>query len=165
MALSDEDRAAIREVREWMQESQALPSATWERVLKLAGEEPEEPADGTFWFDPAENDLWIRDDKAVAMVNGPNDLHRWWCTGTGEKFSWIEVFRQAPVLVELVRADEAPVTLQTALRDLRARAEAMHVLLHGPNPAISGCTSGPCYMMWRGLCEHGYRGGAAEGVE
>lgn len=163
MALSDEDRAAIRLVREFLEQDGPLGDRDkWERVLKLAGEEPLEPDAGTFWLDPDDHDVYLRDDRATLDFN---DLHRWWCTAVEEKFTWIEVFRRAPKLVELVRADEASVPLQAALRDLRVRAEAMHVKLHGPNPAISGCTSGPCYMMWRGLCDHGYRGGAAEGEE
>jgi hypothetical protein len=106
MALSDEDRAAIRVVRRFLDE--ASPGdlgerAAWERVLKLAGEEPPEPADRTFWLDEEECDVWVRDDKTTAWVYGPSNLDRWWKTGSGENFSWIDVCRLSPKLVELVR--------------------------------------------------------------
>lgn len=155
MPLSDEDREAIGYVRGYLEGRLPPPKEyLWERVLKLAGEEPPEPANGTFWFDPAENDLWIRDDRAAFDDNDPS---RWWTTGSGEKFSWIEVCHRVPKLVELVRADGVDVPLHAALLDLHSRAEAMHEKLHGPNPPISQCTSGPCYMMWRSLRDHGHQ--------
>lgn len=158
MALSDEDRGAIKVVRRFLDE--ASPGdlgerAAWERVLKLAGEEPPEPADGTFWLDEEECDVLVRDDKAVLMVSGPGDLYRWYRTGDGEKFSWIEVCRISPKLVELVRATPAAKKAATILYELASAWQSWHHENCGRREPLGNCQYHECAHRWRALLGYG----------
>jgi hypothetical protein len=150
MALSDEDREAIQYVRGYLEGRTPLPKVfLWERVLKLAGEEPPEPADGTWWLDIEEDQLWIRDDKAAY---DHSDLGRWWCTGTGEKFSWIQMCGMRLRLVELVRKDSTGVVVD----EMYGAAEALHVKLHGSAPGtLFTCTSPECRFARDAALRHG----------
>jgi hypothetical protein len=154
MALSDEDRAAIRELREHLEgKNPFIPSEKWERVLKLAGEEPEEPANGTFWLDPDENNLWIRDDLAGGY-DDPVDLGRWWGTGRPAEFSWIQVHRSAPNLVELVRKDTLAAQGSAILSELFGTWEAIHHEKCGRG-LLSTCSYPGCQGRWRQLVAWG----------
>lgn len=155
MGLSDEDRAAIKVVRRFLDE--ASPGdlgerAAWKRVLRLAGEEPPEPASGTFWLDPEENELWMRDDTAAFDHNDPS---RWWCTGTGEKFSWIQVCLIAPKLVELVVADVTTRRAHTILFELASAWEAWHHTACGRSLPLVRCDYHECRHRWQALLGYG----------
>lgn len=155
MALSDEDRAAIREVREWMETSQAVPPATWERVLRLAGEVPPEPADLTFWYDPNEPNVWMRNDNATLMVHGPNDLNRWWCTGDDRNFSWDHVSGDALHLVELVPADTTAAKARTILHELASAWQAWHRNACGRRETLANCEYHECVHRYQALLAYG----------
>jgi hypothetical protein len=154
MALSDQDRAAMRRLREVATGVDPGTVAAIERVLALAGLEPEEPAEGTFWYDPEEHDVWIRDDKSAY---DSNDLSRWWTTGSGEKFSWIQVWGLAPKLVELVRADEVDAKKrQWLLVELHGAWEAWHHNACGRSKPLSLCGYHECAHRWKTLLDLGY---------
>jgi hypothetical protein len=159
MALSDEDRAAIHIVRAMMA---AVPLDdrldkvgidALNRVLRLAGEEPTEPDEGTFWLGPEENDLWIRDDRAVSFGF---DLDRWFRTGDDEKFSWSRVLAESPQLVELVRADEAAKRYRMFLMELHGAWEAWHHNACGRKVPLSGCEYYECAHRWGMLLGYGF---------
>jgi hypothetical protein len=149
MALSDEDRAAIAHVRMLVAGMPSQDKEHLERVLRLADEGPAEPDEGTFWLDPEENDLWIRDDRAVTFGF---DLARWFRTGDDQKFTWA----QAPRLTELVRADEASKRYRTFLMELHGSWEAWHHNACGMRGLLSGCEYHECVHRWGVLLGYGF---------
>jgi hypothetical protein len=149
MGLSEADRAAALRLKAARDEMAPSLRGDLERVLLLAGLEPPEPASGTFWLDEEEGELWVRDDMAATSEN---DLDRWWCTGNAAKFSWIEVHRVAPKLVELVREDSMGVVVD----EMYAVAEALHVKLHGSAPrTMFTCTAPECRFARDTALRHG----------
>lgn len=160
MALSDEDRAAIRIVRAMMaavpveDRLDTVGIAALERVLKLAGEEPKEPADRTFWFDEEECEVWIRDDRAT--INGRGDLRRWRATRSGGNFTWTEVCGFASKLVELVRIDAPGKNYQAVLMELHWAWEAWHRNACGKGKPLSECQYHECAHRWKVLLGYGF---------
>lgn len=161
MALSDEDRAAIGIVRAMVE---AVPPddrldtvgiGALERVLKLAGEEPAEPGDGTFWLDPEENDLWIRDDMAT-QSRGTGDLDRWFVTGGNRNFSWNEIGAARDRLVELVRRQNAESRYRMFLVELHGSWEAWHHNACGRKVPLSRCEYHECAHRWGMLLGYGF---------
>lgn len=153
MPLSDQDRAVMRRLRSQMDEMAPAARADLKRVLKLAGEEPGEPANGTFWWDPDENDLWMRDDMAGGYGDHV-DLGRWWATGRAQEFSWIEVHAEAPKLVELVRKDSLAAQGSAILTELFGTWEAVHHEKCGRG-LMSTCSYSECKDLWKKLVAWG----------
>jgi hypothetical protein len=153
MTLSGEDLAAIGRVRGLLDALSRDDRRSLERVLALAGEKPSEPVDGTFWLDPEEMDLWIRDDKAAPFGF---DLSRWFTTGTDENFSWSEISGIAPRLVELVRRSDAQSRHRVVLMELHGSWEAWHHNACGRQEPLSGCGYHECVHRWGVLLGYGY---------
>lgn len=155
MALSDEDLRAVRRLRAQMDEMAPSARNDLERVLRLAGEELKEPGDGTFWLDPEETDLWVRDDMA-SQFRGNGDLDRWFVTGSDKNFSWKEVGRAQDRLVELVRKDSTPTSARNLLLELHGAWEAWHYNACGREVPLRLCAYHECLHRWMELLRFGF---------
>jgi broad specificity phosphatase PhoE len=157
--LSDEDLAAIAYSRNLV-DRMDLPQADrqyLERVLVLAGEEPQEPDDQTFWYDPQDRIVYQRDD-----LQNPGFPGSWYATGrmTGE--SWRDMGAARRRLVQLVPGEEEPRTPiagehQEVLMDLLGAWEAEHRKGCGGSVRLSKCQFVECKVYWSRLHDLGVR--------
>lgn len=158
--LNDEDLAAIATVRmamtKWMGvHSDPEFSDALERVLALAGEEPVEPEDQTFWYDPQDRIVYQRDD-----LQNPGFDGNWYAAGrmTGE--SWRDMGAARRRLVQLVpkgeevRISPADGQCREVLMELLGAWESQHRKGCGGSTRLSKCPYYECEAYWNRL--HGF---------
>jgi hypothetical protein len=155
-SLSDEDLADIAWVRSAMEDWMGMDASpeqkgALERVLALAGEEPPEPEDQTFWYDPQDRIVYHRDD-----LQNPGFDGNWYAAGRMSGESWQSMGAARRRLVQLVpKSTEPEVSVGTeVLMNLLGAWEQRHREKCGRSGRLSKCGYEECKSYWRTL--HGY---------